>query len=33
VKNEFGRILDSVMQGGALIITKHDAPKSGSDFD
>jgi prevent-host-death family protein len=27
-KNEFGRILDSVMRGGAVVITKHDAPKA-----
>ena len=27
-KNEFGRVLDTVMQGGVIVITKHDAPKA-----
>jgi len=27
-KNEFGRILESVIQGGTVVITKHDAPKA-----
>ena len=27
-KNEFGRLLDAAIQGGAVIITKHDAPKA-----
>lgn len=27
-KNEFGRVLEMVMQGGAVVITKHDAPKA-----
>jgi prevent-host-death family protein len=27
-KNEFGRLLDTVMQGGAVVITKHDAPRA-----
>ena len=27
-KNEFGRVLDMVIQGGAVVITKHDAPKA-----
>src|SRR5207245_11349739 len=28
VKNEFGRILEKVIQGGTIFITKHDAPKA-----
>ena len=27
-KNEFGRVLEMVIQGGAVVITKHDAPKA-----
>lgn len=27
-KNEFGRALDTVLQGGAVVITRHDAPKA-----
>jgi len=27
-KNEFGRILDKVIQGGAVVITRHSAPKA-----
>jgi prevent-host-death family protein len=27
-KNEFGRLLDRVIQGGTVVITKHDAPKA-----
>jgi prevent-host-death family protein len=27
-KNEFGRVLEMVMQGGVVVITKHDAPKA-----
>ena len=27
-KNEFGRVLEMVLQGGTVIITKHDAPKA-----
>ena len=27
-KNEFGRAMDTVLQGGAVVITKHDAPKA-----
>jgi prevent-host-death family protein len=27
-KNEFGRVLEVVIQGGAVVITKHDAPKA-----
>jgi prevent-host-death family protein len=27
-KNEFGRILEKVIQGGKFVITKHDAPKA-----
>ena len=27
-KNEFGRLLDTVMQGSAVVITKHDAPRA-----
>jgi prevent-host-death family protein len=27
-KNEFGRVLDMVLQGGTVVITKHDAPKA-----
>ena len=28
VKNEFGRVLESVIQGGRVVITKHDQPKA-----
>ena len=27
-KNEFGRILETVIQGGKVVITKHDSPKA-----
>ena len=27
-KNEFGRALEMVLQGGTVVITKHDAPKA-----
>ncbi len=27
-KNEFGRILEKVIQGGAVVITRHNAPKA-----
>lgn len=27
-KNEFGRVLETVMHGGVVVITKHDAPKA-----
>ena len=27
-KREFGRVLEMAMQGGAVVITKHDAPKA-----
>jgi antitoxin Phd len=27
-KNEFGRVLERVIQGGAVVITKHDTPKA-----
>ncbi|MEI9977120.1 MAG: type II toxin-antitoxin system Phd/YefM family antitoxin [Ignavibacteriota bacterium] len=27
-KNEFGRILEIVIQGGKVVITKHDSPKA-----
>lgn len=27
-KSEFGRVLEIAMQGGAVVITKHDAPKA-----
>jgi len=27
-KNEFGRILESVIRGGTVVITRHDAPKA-----
>ena len=27
-KNEFGRILEQVIQGGRVVITRHDAPKA-----
>jgi antitoxin Phd len=27
-KNEFGRILEKVIRGGTVVITKHDAPKA-----
>jgi prevent-host-death family protein len=27
-KSEFGRVLEMAMQGGAVVITKHDAPKA-----
>jgi antitoxin Phd len=36
-KNQFGRILEKAIQGGRVLITKHDVPKavliSVSDFD
>jgi antitoxin Phd len=36
-KNEFGRLLERVIRGGTVVITKHDAPKavliSIEDFD
>lgn len=28
VKNEFGRVLEKVIQGGTVVITKHDEPKA-----
>ena len=28
VKNEFGRVLEKVIQGGIVVITKHDEPKA-----
>ena len=28
VKNEFGRVLEKVIQGGMAVITKHDEPKA-----
>jgi antitoxin Phd len=28
VKNEFGRVLEKVIQGGIVLITKHDQPKA-----
>lgn len=28
VKNELGRVLEKVIQGGMVVITKHDAPKA-----
>jgi antitoxin Phd len=28
VKNEFGRVLEQVIQGGIVVITKHDEPKA-----
>jgi len=28
VKNEFGRVLEKVLQGGIVVITKHDEPKA-----
>src|SRR5437016_3494183 len=28
VKNEFGRVLEKVIQGGMVVITKHDEPKA-----
>jgi antitoxin Phd len=28
VKNEFGRVLEKVIQGGIVVITKHDQPKA-----
>lgn len=28
VKNRFGRVLDRVIQGGIVVITKHDMPKA-----
>ena len=28
VKNEFGRVLDTVIQGGLVVITKHADPKA-----
>lgn len=27
-KKEFGRVLEAVLQGGVVVITKHDAPKA-----
>jgi antitoxin Phd len=27
-KNEFGRLLETVIQGGKVVITKHDSPKA-----
>lgn len=27
-KNEFGRVFEIVLQGGAVVITKHDTPKA-----
>lgn len=27
-KNEFGRVLEMVIQGGVVVITRHDAPKA-----
>lgn len=27
-KNEFGRVLDTALQTGAVVITRHDAPKA-----
>jgi antitoxin Phd len=27
-KSEFGRVLEIAMQGGAVVITRHDAPKA-----
>ena len=27
-KNEFGRVLEMAIQGGAVVITKHDAPRA-----
>ena len=27
-KNEFGRLLETVIQGGKVVITKHDTPKA-----
>jgi prevent-host-death family protein len=27
-KNEFGRVLDEVLQGATVVITKHDAPRA-----
>lgn len=27
-KNEFGRLLEKVMRGGRVVITKHDTPKA-----
>jgi antitoxin Phd len=27
-KNEFGRILEKVIRGGKVVITKHDSPKA-----
>jgi prevent-host-death family protein len=27
-KSKFGRVLDMAIQGGAVVITKHDAPKA-----
>jgi antitoxin Phd len=36
-KNEFGRVMETVLKGGRVVITKHDAPKailiSVEDFD
>ena len=27
-KNEFGRVLDTALEKGAVVITRHDAPKA-----
>ena len=27
-KSEFGRVLETAIQGGAVVITRHDAPKA-----
>jgi antitoxin Phd len=27
-KNDFGRVLETVIQGGVVVVTKHDAPKA-----
>ncbi|MGH7497285.1 MAG: type II toxin-antitoxin system Phd/YefM family antitoxin [Gemmatimonadales bacterium] len=27
-KNEFGRVMETVLQGGVVVVTKHDAPKA-----
>lgn len=27
-KNEFGRVLEAVIQGGAVVITRHDVPRA-----
>jgi prevent-host-death family protein len=28
MKNEFGRVLEKVIQGGMVVVTKHDEPKA-----